>query len=66
LKRRWINKEVDKTSPLLHEIQVEERFGYVIIHTGSRLFVICGKNIDGQGIGNGLRLELNLSKIQMA
>jgi len=30
----------------------------VIIRTGSRLLVICGKNIDGRGIGNGPRLAL--------
>jgi hypothetical protein len=30
----------------------------VIIRTGSRLLVICGKNIDGRGISNGPRLAL--------
>ena len=41
------------------------RVCYVIIHTGSRLFVIFGKYIAGRGIGNGPRLTLNLPKIQM-
>jgi len=37
---------------------LRDRVYNVIINTGSLLFVICGKNIDGRGISNGPRLAL--------
>jgi len=33
------------------------RVDNVVISTGTRLLVICGKNIDGRGIGNGSGLS---------
>jgi len=37
----------------------------IIIRTGSRLLVVCGKNIDWRGIGNGAWFAPHIPQAQM-
>jgi hypothetical protein len=38
---------------------------YVIIGTGARLSVVCGKHIDGRGISKGPRFSFYIPKPQV-